>query len=94
MPRCLRATGTGRARPRTRTLSCLRGRSFSDCVHLLTGDRKQLQHESWHPQYLWMVGTDAGKLISKVDQVLARENLAEDFIKLCTLWDISCDPLP
>jgi hypothetical protein len=75
-------------------LELLRGRSFADCVHLLTGDRKQLQHESWHPQYLWMVGTDAGKLISKVDQVLACENLAEDFTKLCTLWDISCDLLP
>jgi len=72
----------------------LQDKSFKECVELLTDDRSQLQHESWHPQYLWMVGTDNGKLISKVDQILSCENLASDFEKLCTLWGIAAAPLP
>jgi len=72
----------------------LAGKSFAQCVRILTSDRTLLKHESWHPQYLWMVGTEDGKLISKVDQILSCENLADDFSKLCALWKIECDPLP
>jgi hypothetical protein len=72
----------------------LKGKSFADCVQLLCTERAALKHESWHPQYLWMVGTQDGKLISKADEILRCEQLESDFTQLCERWQLDCGPLP
>ena len=71
----------------------LKGKSFSDCVQMLIHERDRLKHESWHPQFPWLVSHENGQLVSKVQQILNCSNLEKDFANLCALWNIECAPL-
>ena len=71
----------------------LKGKTFSDCVRMLVDDRDLLKHESWHPQFPWLINHENGQLVSKVDQILNCANLEQDFANLCALWNIDCAPL-
>ena len=72
----------------------LENRSFEDCIHILKNERELLKHESWHPQLLWIMGTEeySGQLM--VDCILTHENLNNDFKQLCNSLGIESRNLP
>lgn len=72
----------------------LSNRSFDDCIYILKNERELLRHESWHPQTLWLMGTErlSGKLM--VDFILTYENLENDFSLLCDKLAIPVKKLP
>lgn len=72
----------------------LKNKSFEDCIQILKNERELLHHESWHPQSLWIMGTEifSGQLM--VDFVLTYENLENDFNKLCSSLGMEARSLP
>jgi len=72
----------------------LKGKAFSEFCEILANHREQLSHESWHPQYIWIAGTQAGKIVLAVDEVLHCESLDVEFPALCTSLGIDNAGLP
>lgn len=72
----------------------LKNKTFEECLHILKTERELLKHESWHPQSLWIAGTESLSNQLMVDYVLTYENLKNDFNQLCNILDVRPQNLP
>ena len=68
--------------------------SFVECCEIARHNRNLLKHESWYPQYHWLV-RDAGECRQiMVDQVLFYENLEVDFAMLSDRLGLESPVIP
>jgi hypothetical protein len=72
----------------------LKGMGFQEFCGFLKQNARQLQHESWFPQYLWVTEERDRKIATVVRRVLRYENLDEHFPMLKAELGISDVALP
>ena len=67
---------------------------FAGCCEMLMRNREKLHHESWHPQFAWLLAKQGEKEVLAVDRILRYETLGRDFMDLCEALNASVDSLP
>lgn len=71
----------------------LKGSNFTQCCEMLLRHRDQLRHESWHPQYAWLLARQGDKEVLAVDRILRFETLDSDFLDLCKTLNVKANKL-
>jgi hypothetical protein len=69
-------------------------KTFEETCAILKNRRTLLQHEVWHPQYLFVTKQENKIHSIAVDFVLRHENIEKDFKALCEKLQIKDIPLP